>query len=86
MVLRNHGLLTVGTSIPECFNSMFRLERACQLQVMALSCNAEIRLPPDEVVRLTQHSYQPTTRRRWGLMEWPALLRKLDRIDPSFRH
>ena len=86
MVLRNHGLLTVGTSIPECFNSMFRLERACQLQVMALSCNAEIRLPPNEVVRLTQHSYQPTTRRRWGLMEWPALLRKLDRIDPSFRH
>ena len=86
MVLRNHGLLTVGTSIAECFNSMFRLERACQLQVMALSCNAEIRLPPDEVVRLTQHSYQPTTRRRWGLMEWPALLRKLDRIDPSYRN
>ena len=47
----NHGLLTVGTSIAECFNSMFRLERACQLQVMALSCNAEIRLPPEEVKR-----------------------------------
>ncbi len=86
MVLRNHGLLTVGTSIAECFNSMFRLERTCQLQVMALSCNTEIRLPPDEVVRHTQHSYQPTTRRRWGEMEWPALLRKLDRIDPSFRN
>ena len=86
MVLRNHGLLTVGTSIPECFNSMFRLERACQLQVMALSCNTEIRLPPDEVVRHTQYSYAPTTRRRWGVMEWPALLRKLDRIDPSYRN
>ena len=86
MILRNHGLLVTGTSIAEGFNNLFRLERACQLQVMALSCNAEIRLPPDEVVRLTQHSYQPTTRRRWGLMEWPALLRKLDRIDPSFRH
>lgn len=48
MVLRNHGLLTVGPSIPECFNNMFRLERACQLQVM-------------------------------------VLLRKLDRIDPSYR-
>ncbi len=86
MVLRNHGLLTVGTSIAECFNSMFRLERTCQLQVMALSCNTEIRLPPDEVVRHAQHSYQPTTRRRWGEMEWPALLRKLDRSDPSFRN
>ena len=85
MVLRNHGLLTVAPSIAECFNNMFRLERACQLQVMTLSCNAEIRLPPQEIVNYTQHQMAPTTRRRWGLMEWPALLRKLDRVDPSYR-
>ena len=86
MVLRNHGLLTVGASIPECFNNMFRLERACQLQVMALSCNTELQLPPDEVVQYTNHLMLPGTRRRFGLLEWPALLRKLDRADPSYRN
>ena len=85
MVLRNHGLLTVGPSIPECFNNMFRLERACQLQVMALSCNTELQLPPEEVVKYTNHQMLPGTRRRFGLLEWPALLRKLDRTDPSYR-
>jgi ribulose-5-phosphate 4-epimerase/fuculose-1-phosphate aldolase len=85
MILRNHGLLTVGPSIAECFNNMFRLERACQLQVTTLSCNSEIQLPPNEVVKQTQDGFKPGVRRRWGLLEWPALLRKLDRIDPSYR-
>ena len=42
MILRNHGLLVVGASIAEAFNSMFRLERACQVQIAALSCNTEM--------------------------------------------
>jgi ribulose-5-phosphate 4-epimerase/fuculose-1-phosphate aldolase len=84
MVLRNHGLLTVAPSIPECFNNMFRLERACQLQVMALSCNTELQMPPDEVVRYGNEQMLPGTRRRFGLLEWPAMLRKLDRKDPSY--
>ena len=84
MILRNHGLLTVGDSIPECFNNHYRLERACQLQVMTLSCNIEIRLPPDEVVQETYAGFKPGMRRRWGLLEWPSLLRKLDRIDPGY--
>ncbi|MDB5811641.1 MAG: class aldolase [Betaproteobacteria bacterium] len=85
MILRNHGLLTVGPSIMESFNNMFRLERACQLQVTTLSCNAEITLPPAEVVKQTQDGFKPGVRRRWGMIEWPALLRKLDKIDPSYR-
>ncbi len=85
MVLRNHGLLAVAPSIPECFNNMFRLERACQLQVMALSCNTELQMPPEEVVKYTNHQMLPGTRRPFGLLEWPALLRKLDRGDPSYR-
>ena len=85
MILRNHGLLTVGPSIPECFNNMFRLERACQLQVTTLSCNTEIRLPPAAVVKQAQDGFKPGVRRRWGLIEWPSLLRKLDKIDPSYR-
>lgn len=85
MILRNHGLLVACASIPEAFNSIFRLERACQVQVAALSANVEIRLPPADVVEESWRQYQPGVRRRFGLLEWPAMLRKLDRIDPSFR-
>jgi ribulose-5-phosphate 4-epimerase/fuculose-1-phosphate aldolase len=84
MVLRNHGLLTVAPSIPECFNNMYRLERACQLQVMALSCNTELQMPPGEVVEYTNKQMLPGTRRRMGLLEWPAMLRKLDRTNPGY--
>jgi ribulose-5-phosphate 4-epimerase/fuculose-1-phosphate aldolase len=85
MILRNHGLLTVGPSIPEAFNNMFRLERACQLQVMALSCNTELSFPSAAVIDKTNHQFAPGVRRRHGLMEWPSLLAKLDAIDPSYR-
>jgi ribulose-5-phosphate 4-epimerase/fuculose-1-phosphate aldolase len=85
MILRNHGLLTVGASIPEAFNSMFRLERACQVQVAALSCNVKLRLPPREIVDESWRLYQPGVRRRFGVLEWPAMLKKLDKIDPSYR-
>ena len=86
MVLRNHGLLTVGPSIPECFNSMYRLERACELQVTALSCNMKLQMPPQEVVAYTNQQLTPGVRRRAGLLEWPAMLRKLDRTDTSYRN
>ena len=85
MILRNHGLLVVGASIAEAFNSLFRLERACQVQVAALSCNVKITLPPEDVIEASWRQYQPGVRRRFGLLEWPALLKKLDRIDPSYR-
>ena len=85
MILRNHGLLTVGPSIAEAFAAMYWLERACQAQLKAMACNTPLKTPPDKVVQLTNHLYKPTTRRPFGLMEWPALLRMLDRRDPSYR-
>ncbi len=85
MILRNHGLLTVGASIAEAFNNMYRLERACQVQVAALSCNVELALPPEHIIMEAYRLYLPGTRRRFGILEWPALLRKLDSIDPSYR-
>jgi ribulose-5-phosphate 4-epimerase/fuculose-1-phosphate aldolase len=85
MILRNHGLLVVGASIPEAFNTMFRLERACQVQVAAMAANTELALPPEPVVMESYRLYQPGVRRRFGVLEWPALLKKLDKIDPSFR-
>ena len=85
MILRNHGLLVVGGSIPEAFYNIFKLERACQVQVAALSCNTELVMPPKKVVDESYRMYLPGTRRPFGVLEWPALLKKLDRIDPSFR-
>ena len=46
MILRNHGLLVVGRTVPAAFNVLFRLERACQVQIMALSCNTKLIYPP----------------------------------------
>jgi ribulose-5-phosphate 4-epimerase/fuculose-1-phosphate aldolase len=85
MILRNHGLLVVGGSIAEAFYSIFKLERACQVQVAALSSRVELQMPPDEVIAESYRMYLPGTRRPFGVLEWPALLAKLDRMDASFR-
>jgi ribulose-5-phosphate 4-epimerase/fuculose-1-phosphate aldolase len=85
LILRNHGLLTVGRTIPEAFNAIHRLELSCRAQLAAMACGTELNPVPKEVLEETYMNYQPQTRRPYGVMEWPALLRKLDRIDPSYR-
>jgi ribulose-5-phosphate 4-epimerase/fuculose-1-phosphate aldolase len=85
MVLRNHGLLTVGPSIPETFNRMYGLERSCQAQLAAMACNTELNTLSDTVVAKSTAMYAPGAVRPYGLLEWPALLRLLDRKDPSYR-
>jgi ribulose-5-phosphate 4-epimerase/fuculose-1-phosphate aldolase len=85
MVLRNHGLLTMGPSAAEAFNAMYWLEMACKAQVDMLAANTELLTPAEEVVAHATHLYQPATRRPYGIMEWPAMLRFLDRRDPSWR-
>jgi ribulose-5-phosphate 4-epimerase/fuculose-1-phosphate aldolase len=85
LMLRNHGALVVGRSVGEAFNWMHRLELACRSQIAALSCNRPLRPVPPQVLEETWNNYQPGTRRPYGVMEWPALLRKLDRLDPGYR-
>jgi ribulose-5-phosphate 4-epimerase/fuculose-1-phosphate aldolase len=85
LILRNHGLLTVGKTIGEAFNWMHRLELACRSQLAAMATGAKLIPVPAPVLDETYMNYQPQTRRPYGVMEWPALLRKLDRIDPSYR-
>jgi ribulose-5-phosphate 4-epimerase/fuculose-1-phosphate aldolase len=86
LILRNHGLLTVGKTIAEAFNWMHRLELACRTQLAAMATGAKLVPVPPQVLEKTYLNYQPRTRRPYGVMEWPGLLRKLDRMDPSFRH
>jgi ribulose-5-phosphate 4-epimerase/fuculose-1-phosphate aldolase len=83
MVLRNHGLLAVGATIPEAFITMYWLDRACQAQVFAM--NTKLRTPEPETVRLTNERYKPGQRRKIGEVEWAGLLRLLERRYPGFR-
>ena len=85
LILRNHGLLTSGATSHEAHSAMHRLELSCKTQIAAMSCNTQMVRVPEKVVEETYMNYQPKTRRPFGLLDWPALLRKLDRIDPSFR-
>ena len=85
MVLRNHGLLTCGRSVGEAFNWMHRMELSCRAQLAAMACQTPLQPVSEQVLEETYQNYQPNTRRPYGVMEWPALLRMLDRADPSFR-
>jgi len=85
LILRNHGLLTVGKTIGEAFNWMHRLELTARSQLAAMATGATLRPVPEKVLEETYMNYQPQTRRPYGVMEWPALLRKLDRMDPSYK-
>jgi len=85
LMLRNHGAITVGRTVGEAFNWMHRLELACRSQLAAMACNSPFVAVPPPVQEATWNNYQRGTRRPYGLMEWPALLRKLDRLDPGYR-
>src|SRR4051812_25550085 len=85
LILRNHGALVVGKTVSEAFNWAHRLELACRTQLAAMACNSPLRDVAQPIVEATWNNYQRGTRRPYGLMEWPALLRKLERIDPSYR-
>lgn len=92
MILRNHGLLACGATIPEAFSNIYRLERACRTQLLAMACNSEITLPAMDIVERAnaQLARSPTrdasgAERPQGAIEWPALRRMLDRRDPSYK-
>ena len=105
MILRNHGLLVCGPSIPQAFNLIYWLEQACRIQVQLLSCRRPLHPAPPEVVErtadalsgmeitldneaATSPSFKQDAQKAgsgYGLLEWPALLRLLDRVDPSYR-
>ncbi|MEC9346866.1 MAG: class II aldolase/adducin family protein [Pseudomonadota bacterium] len=83
MILRNHGLLTVGEEIYECFNCLAYLEKSCQSQIDAMSGGAELHIPPHDVCEHTAQQFEKFA--PIGKRDWPGLLRRLDRMDPSFR-
>ena len=85
MLLRNHGLLAIGRSVAEAFNNIYRLERACRSQLLAQASGDEVLLPGAAVIAKTSHLYRPEVRRPMGLLEWPAMRRLADHLDPSYK-
>ena len=90
LFLRNHGLLTVGRTIAEAFVWMYRAERACRMQVAIQQTGEESVEIPAEVQEVTIQrnikANSPEGHRPIGVYEWPALLRRLDRQDQSYRN
>ena len=85
MMLRNHGLLTIGKTAAEAFLSMYILERACRIQILAQSGGVELHRVAEPIIDLTAKQMSAVTVGQGAELAWPGLLRKLDRLDPSFR-
>jgi ribulose-5-phosphate 4-epimerase/fuculose-1-phosphate aldolase len=85
LILRNHGLLTVGPTIADAFLSMYVLETACQVQVLAQSGGGELVRVPAAVLDGVRASVDKVTRGQGDALTWPGLLRKLDRRSPGYR-
>ena len=82
MILRNHGVLTCGATVAEAYVLMATLEKACVTQLAAMAAASDLIVPPREVLDLAVSQLVDDTAPE-GELEWPALLRRLEREDPS---
>ena len=85
LILRNHGLLSIGYTAAEAFHYMYALEQSCRIQVLAQSTGAELVTVPEPIVERIMEQVKVVVRGEGSALIWPGLLRKLDRIDASFR-
>lgn len=85
LILRNHGLLTVGNSVADAFLAMYIFENACKIQILAQSANSELSTIPMPILQGIAAQAEKVTKGMGGELAFPGLLRKLDKIDPSYR-
>jgi ribulose-5-phosphate 4-epimerase/fuculose-1-phosphate aldolase len=85
LILRNHGLLTVGPTIPDAFLFMYALETACQIQLGAMSGGGTLTRINSVIVDGIQEQIDAVLKGVGAELAWPGLLRKLDRRDSSYR-
>ena len=84
LILRNHGLLTVGRDIPEAFLFMYFLESACRIQIDA-QAGGEVNLIGSAPLEANRNAMKMATGGQSAAnLAWPALLRKLDRENPGY--
>ena len=84
LMLRNHGLLTVGKTIADAFLAMYVFQTACEIQIAAQSGGGALVQIDPRIVEGIGHALK--VQGAQGSLIWPALLRKLDRIDPGYRN
>ena len=85
LMLRNHGLLTVGKTIADAFQAMYFFEAACTIQIRAQAGGGELIHIPQQVIDGAIAQARAATKGKGGMLAWPGLLRRLDRNDPSYR-
>ena len=85
MILRNHGTLAVGATCADAFLVMYYLERACSMQIRALTGGGAISEPPQGSAEKAAEQSKVLFDGTVGPLAWSTLLRKADRLDPSFR-
>jgi len=84
MILRNHGTLSCGENVSSAFLSMYLLERACAIQVRALSGGTKLNIPSNSAIETVANQISDSNL-ALAELAWPALLRMLDKQDPSYR-
>jgi ribulose-5-phosphate 4-epimerase/fuculose-1-phosphate aldolase len=85
LILRNHGLLTAGRTIPEAFELMYYLDQSCGVQMDIMASGGKMLLVPGQVAEKTARQFEREDASA-GQREWPALLRILDKKDPSYKN
>jgi len=84
LMLRNHGLLTVGKTVADAFLNMYIFETACTIQVRAMAGGAPLRMIEAKIIDNAMEQARVVTKSQGGMLAWPALLRKLDRTNPGY--
>lgn len=84
LMLRNHGLLTVGGSVAEAFVAMYFFETTCMMQVRAMAGGSPLRHISKAIVDGAQRQWEMVTRGAGGGLAWPALLRRLDSVAAGY--
>ena len=85
LILRNHGLLTCAESVADAFLYMYILQKACEVQVRAQAGGGELITIPQPIVDGIRAASKVVLRQAGGMIAWPGIFRKLDRLDPSWR-
>lgn len=84
LMLRNHGLLTIGKTIPDAFLSMYIFENTCRIQIDA-QAGGELTLVKPQILQGIASVMKVATAGMGAALAWPALLRKLERMDPGYK-
>ena len=84
LMLRNHGLLVVGRSVADAFLKMYTFENTCRIQIDAQAGGELIEVDP-AIRQGLEQVFKAATSGMGSDIAWPALLRKLDRLDPSYK-